>query len=306
MSTKKRDRKDCKGSSAAANCNRTPFKSDASCSRGSVDIRQFNSFPFCDSFDIPEPDIPPEVVDSPLELPVPTPCSCIKIEYNMSLGYNKDNREFKVQSASFVTKGDDCCEGNYVSNFSLKIPCPIIGNGKAKKIKVKIGYGDGKGSAEKSYLTADSSKCDIEAKDASFDLNIPCPVKDTGNHKVKVGIAYGNGPREVEKPYLSVDPAKCKLTAYSPDVQLNIPCPVQGKTPKIKAGVGWGDKTKSASAKPVQVNTGACTIKGQDDKLDMTLACPIVSGDPVISVSIGYGEEFGGGDAQFMHATGGA
>ena len=71
-------------------CNRQPFLSEGGCDRGSVDIRQFDDFPFCESFAPTMPEIPPEIVDTPIELPVPPSCACFNIAYAMNMKYSKE------------------------------------------------------------------------------------------------------------------------------------------------------------------------------------------------------------------------
>ena len=117
--------------SGQKSCNRRPFLSGDGCDRGSVDINQFDDFPYCDKIDPTMPAIPPEIVDTPLQIPVPPSCACVNIKYALNFKYSKD-RKFGA-NADFIARGD-CCEGNYVSNFNLQIPCPILGGG-SKKIK---------------------------------------------------------------------------------------------------------------------------------------------------------------------------
>ena len=254
-------------------CNRRPFLSEEGCDRGSVDIYQFDDFPYCETVNPTMPAIPPEIVDNPLQIPVPPSCACVNIKYALKLKYSKD-RKFGAE-ASFSAQGD-CCEGNYVSNFDLQIPCPILGKG-SKKFKLKIGYGSGKASAAASYIRTNPDSCTVEAKDVDIRLDIPCPVKDSRGKKIKIGISYGNGNKTASASFLVTDAKNCTVEALAPTFNLNLPCPVkrQRNTPKIKAKIKWGSSGQSASASFLTADPDSCQISGIDAVLNLNIPCPI-------------------------------
>ena len=153
-------------------CNRQPFLSESGCDRGNVDIHQFDDLPYCGIINPTNPDVPPEIPNFPTSIPVPTySCSCVNIRYNLDFKYdNKSSNE-----ASFRAVGD-CCEGNYISNFKLRIPCPVH-SPENRRIKVGIEYGSGPNEVSASFLGANSSSCTIEALSPELHLNIPCPIE---------------------------------------------------------------------------------------------------------------------------------
>lgn len=156
-------------------CNRQPFLSESGCDRGSVDIHQFDDLPYCGPINPTEPKIPNEIVDVPVSVPLPSfSCSCFNMEIKPKFQYN-GKRKF-VASASFRAIGD-CCEGNYETNLDLQIPCPVYGNGD-KKIRMSIGYGESKSYFSSTYMSVNSSSCEIKVKDIDVNLNIPCPIRE--------------------------------------------------------------------------------------------------------------------------------
>jgi len=267
-------------------CNRQPFLSDGECDRGSVDIHQFDDFPYCESFSPTLPDIPPEIIDNPINLPIPPACACFNIDYALKLKYSQD-RKFAA-SGSFSAKGD-CCEGNYVSNLNLQIPCPILGSGTSKKISMKIGYGKGKQSASVSYIRADKDSCAIEARNVNINLNIPCPINKSGSKKIKIGISYGKDFKSASASYLTANADSCTIEAYSPDFRLNIPCPILGRDEnnRIKATMAWGSFGTSVSVSYIRKNTKECTIEPNDVTLNLSIPCPVKKQDKQSKVKFG-------------------
>lgn len=270
----------------AANCNRQPFLSGDGCDRGSVDIHQFDDLPYCESISPTEPDIPPEIVDTPLNLLIPPSCSCVNIDYKLKIGYSR-SKTFGA-NATFRARGD-CCEGNYQSDFNLQIPCPIAGQG-SKKIDISIKYGNGKSEDSIDYISTDSSKCSIDPLDVDFDLEIPCPIGKEG--EITVGIGYGDGESKVTKKIISTDKGDCKIDAESPEFDLKIPCPVLG---------GAGDNYISTNAKYangfsknkvayIRKDNVACTIEPLDVNLDINIPCPIYGPNKDVTVKIEYGD----------------
>ena len=272
-------------------CNRQPFLSEAGCDRGNVDIHQFDDLPYCEPVNPTMPSIPPEIVDTPIELPVPPSCACVNIKYALNFKYSKD-RKFAA-SASFSAQGD-CCEGNYVSNFNLQIPCPIIGGG-SKKIKMKIGYGTGKASVSASYIKANASSCTVEAKDVDINLNIPCPVKDARGKKIKIGISYGDGPKGASASFIKANTKDCEIEPLSPILHLNLPCPVIGRNdnvPKIRAKARFAKSGNSVSVSYIRRDVKECTIEPLSPTLNLEVPCPIKkpeNKDPHLKIKLKYG-----------------
>ena len=280
-------------------CNRRPFLSEEGCDRGSVDIYQFDDFPYCETVDPTMPAIPPEIVDSPLQIPVPPSCACVNIKYALKLKYSKD-RKFGAE-ASFSAQGD-CCEGNYVSNFDLQIPCPILGKG-SKKFKLKIGYGSGKASAAASYIRTNPDSCTVEANDVDIRLDIPCPVKDSRGKKIKIGISYGEGDKVASASFIRTDPKGCEIEPLSPDIHLNLPCPIVGRkdAPKIKASIKYGSGDGKASASYIKADPKECTIEPLSPSLELDIPCPIKdSRGKKIKIGISYGNGNKTASASFL------
>ena len=274
--------------SSKKSCNRQPFLSEAGCDRGNVDIHQFDDFPYCETVNPTMPSVPPEIVDTPLSIPVPPSCACVNIKYSLNLKYSQD-RKFAA-SASFSAQGD-CCEGNYVSNFNLQIPCPIL-NGGSKKIKMKIGYGTGKASVEKSYINTNTDSCTVEPKDVDINLNIPCPVKDARGKKIKIGISYGDGPKGASASFIKSNTKDCEIEPLSPNIHLNLPCPISGRgdTPKIKASIKYGNGDSKASVSYVRADPKACTIEPLSPSINLNIPCPVKDArGKKIKIGISYG-----------------
>lgn len=291
----------------ANNCNRTPFKSDEECDRGSVDIHQFDDLPFCDSFAPSLPDIPPEVVDTPITLPIPPACTCVNINYNVDLKYNKE-RKFEG-SASFSAV-DDCCEGKYNTNLHLAIPCPIVGTSKPRTISIKMGYGSSGASAVESYITADSESCNIDAKDVDFDLKIPCPAKEGDEKpKIKASINWGDDGNSASASFLEVDRENCSIEGVDAVLDLKLPCPIrQDKVSKVSASIKYGDGDGSDSASFLEEDFTHCRMKGFDASLHLEIPCPVkkmIGADApyaAIKAKIEYGNSFNSVQKFYMKA----
>ena len=284
---------------SSKSCNRRPFLSGDGCDRGNVDIHQFDDFPYCESFDPTMPAIPPEIVDTPLQIPVPPSCACVNIKYALKFKYSQD-RKFEA-SASFSAQGD-CCEGNYVSNFNLQIPCPILGSG-AKRLKMKISYGTGRNSVAASYIKTNADSCTVEAKDVDINLNIPCPIKDARGKKIKIGISYGEGDKTASASFLKTDTKNCEIEPLSPNLKLNLPCPVVGGkgTPKIKASIKYGDGDSKASASYIKADPKECTIEPLSPSINLNIPCPIKDArGKKIKIGISYGNGKKEASASFL------
>ena len=293
----------CNDSSYISPCNRRPFAADDGCDRGSVDIFQFEDMPYCGKIDPTMPEIPPEVQDAPVPIPLPAyNCTCFNIDYKFDLKYN-ENREGNSfsTSASFAAIGD-CCEGRYETNFKLRIPCPVKGR-VGRKIKVGIAYGSGPQSASASFISADSSNCLIEPLAPSLNLNIPCPVKgDAEGGKMNIGIGYGSGPGSASVSFISENVDTCEIQALNPSVRLSLPCPViASEDAKIKVSISYGDGPTEVSDSFVSEDPQACAIKPLGANLKLNIPCPMIGfdGDKKIRASIGYGEGRGNASATF-------
>ena len=253
-------------------CNRRPFLSDSGCDRGDVDVNQFADFPYCDPISPDDPEIPPELMDSPLYLPVPPPCACINIKHKIGFKYSTQ-KKFEA-SASFSADGD-CCEGNYNANLNLQIPCPINKkDDNAGRIKVKIDYGNGKKSDSASFLKADASSCTIEPLAPEINLNLPCPVKGEKKPKVKASIKYGSGGNSAVASYASADSKDCTIGLKDASLNLRIPCPIKNKGaerhPKIRVRY-MKSPTESAcmSSSYVEIDSGSCEARFKTIELDL-------------------------------------
>ena len=279
-------------SSRNSNCNRQPFLSGDGCDRGSVDIHMFDDLPFCEEISPTVPEIPPEIVDTPLNLQIPPACSCVSIGYNLDLKYSK-SRRFDA-NAEFTADGD-CCEGNYISNFDLQIPCPIIGSG-TKVMKMSVGYGNRGSIASVPYITTDSDGCTIEPKDIDISLDIPCPVLDRGlingvrAGDIKIGIGYGTGPSKETLTFIKTNQVLCTFSPLAPSFDLDIPCPVLGSgNNKITPNARF---VKNPSNKPVDYihkDADNCTIEPLDVDLSIEIPCPIAGMNKNVKIKIGYG-----------------
>lgn len=291
----------CPNSDSTSPCNRRPFVSEDGCDRGSVDVHQFDDFPYCEPINPTPPGIPPEIDDGPIPIPIPTyTCSCINISYKLDFRYNKE-KKFKAHG-SFSAKGD-CCEGNYETGMSFEIPCPINAP-KGRKIKVGISYGKDFKSDSASFIAANSDSCTIEALSPSLHLEIPCPVNDSEGKKLKIGISYGNGPQSASASFIKANPDSCTIEALSPDIRLNIPCPVkdsEGK--KIKVGISYGEGPTSASASFIDADTEDCAIKPKNADIRINIPCPVKDSEGRrIKVGISYGDGPKSASASFIKA----
>ena len=282
-------------------CNRQPFVSGDGCDRGNVDVHMFDELPYCGTIAPTPPGIPPEIVDTPINIPIPPSCACVNISYDMDMKYTTA-RAFKAEG-SFNANGD-CCEGKYKSKFDLEIPCPALGNG-TKRIRLAIGYGDNARSCSASFISLNKSECTIDANNVDMNLNIPCPVKKADTNKIKVGISYGKEFRNGSASFIKADSRDCTIEPLSPEINLNIPCPVIGRDEgnRIAAEIRYGTSFRGASASFIRTDAEDCKIEGLNAKLDLSIPCPVVKNEaPRIKVGISYGEAFAGASASLAKA----
>ena len=256
--------------SSPVSCNRQPFLSDSSCDRGNVDIHQFDDLPFCDPINPTVPDIPPEVVDTPLNLPIPPACACIHVDYDIGFKYTKE-REFSA-STSFSAKSD-CCEGLYVSRINLQVPCPVISSSRNYRLRVVARYGKSSASPT-SYFETDNSSCTFRPLSATLNVNVPCPVSSAGPYRLQVKAKYGKGSASPTSYFVN-DPESCAIKPLSATLNVNVPCPVSSAGPyrlQVKAKYGKG----SASPTSYFVNDPeSCAIKPLSATLNVNVPCPI-------------------------------
>ena len=269
-------------------CNRQPFLSDSGCDRsgtggtGGVDIHQFDDFPFCDTIDPTLSDVPPEIVDTPIDIPIPPSCTCINIEYALSMKYSS---RFGA-NATFKAKGD-CCEGEYQTNMNLQIPCPIDGSGN-RKIKASVKYGKGESEKEVDYATLDGANCDISLLNPSIDLNIPCPIDGSGSRKIKASIKYGKGESEKEVDYANMA-GSCNVSLVDANLDLSIPCPIGGGgTRRMRASIQYGDGPQSQEVNIAEIDS--CHIDVQEPEINLNIPCPIKGrgNTPKIIIGLAY------------------
>lgn len=266
----------------STSCNREPFLSGDGCDRGNVDIHQFDDLPYCDPIDPTQADIPPEIVDTPINVPIPPACSCININMKAGIGYGDGFRA----GTSFKSVGD-CCDGNYESNISLDIPCPIPFRGD-RTITASVAYSDSPSPQTKPFIHGEL--CNVNAFNVDLPLAVPCPI-NTPMAQITVGIGYGEGNRKQTRRYLDNKTGRdCSLNALNPEFDLNIPCPVVGaKKGEITVGIGYGDGESRRKAQFIKADSSpqGCSVEALSPEIDLNIPCPITS-----SGSIKIGAKF--------------
>lgn len=281
-------------------CNRQPFLSEDGCDRGSVDIHRFDELPYCGDIDPTLPEIPPEIVDTPINIPVPPPCACFNIDYDMNLKYS-GTRKFRAD-AEFRANGD-CCEGNYVSEFNLQIPCPIVKTDK-KTIQVGIGYGRGAGRKKLTYINENADSCTIRPENVDMELEIPCPIGETATKSIQVGIGYGRGAGKRSVNYINGDADSCTIHPENVNMNLEIPCPLIGREGerKIFAGIRYVDKYGNRyrrhreleiSHPYIEEDPEECTLEPKDVTLNMDIPCPFTYEGQCVKLKLRRKNEYG-------------
>ena len=258
-------------SSHTISCNRQPFLSESGCDRGSVDIHRFNDLPYCGTINPTVAEIPPEIIDTPINLPVPPTCACIDIDFAFNAKYTT-SRKFK-DTANFRAIGD-CCEGRYQSDFSLQIPCPVTGTSGKKEISLKLGYGTRKTTAKAAFMQVDKDDCEINPKSVSFDMNLPCPV-NSGTKRISMKLGYGTGRSTAVASYVQADGQNCTLIPKDIDMRLNLPCPVSGDG-KMKIGISYGKTFKGASRSFLGIDAAKCDLRPLSPEFDLQIPCPVL------------------------------
>ena len=292
----------CSSSYDHSPCNRRPFLSESGCDRGRVDIHMFDVLPYCGKIDPSEPEIPPEIEDTLVNVPVPIPpCSCFHIDYMMKMKYNKERRFKSV--ATFGTYGD-CCKGRYRTDFNIEVPCPVVGKSD-KKISISIGYGTGNSSYTGHYISTNEDNCRIEPKNIKAKLKIRCPVNG-GDADLKIGIGYGKGKQSEKVKIFEANGDECTIKPLSSEVNLNIPCPIVGRSKKYSIGVlkGWKGESSSFDVTIAKASAKNCELKNADTKLDIRMPCPVEGVHGKISVGLKYGNGRTFDSASFINAEG--
>lgn len=277
-------------------CSRKPFASGDGCDRGSVNIHMFDELPYCKTISPTQPEIPPEVVPTPIDIAIPPSCTCVNVEFGFPVFKFHKERKFSA-SASFKARGD-CCGGEYKTDFKLEIPCPVVGGAGENRISIGIAYGSGKGSATKVFAKRDDSACTIETEDVNMDLEIPCPVSGAsgGDRKFSVGISYGKEFKSGSATFAKVNRKACEIAPQDASIKLNIPCPVIGRDSekRISAEIRYGKSHARDSATFMKTNARDCTVEGKDVKLDLRIPCPLENikfvGKGGIKAKSSYGE----------------
>ena len=263
-------------------CNSTPFLSNRECDKGNVDIHQFDDFPYCTPICPSQTEAPPEIVDTPIVVNTPLTCSCINIDYDLSLKYEnafKGVGEFK--------SAGDCCDGNYKTDFEIKIPCPVSDSNNG--VSIGIGYGDGSSSKEVPLIKSDCEACTIEPTTANIDLRIPCPVPST-NAEMSVGLTYGDTDGEpIEEDFIKARHDSCSMTINTPSFDLKLECPIKCPNSNVSINIGYGDDFNSISEQVVKTDCDKCSITAETVDFNLTIPCPILgTSNAALSVEHGW------------------
>ena len=263
--------------SSAVSCNRKPFVSDESCDRGSVDTNMFSDLPFCDKISPTMPEIPPEIVDPEIVMPIPPPCACVYIDYKFDFGGYKDGFSAKTE---FKAKGD-CCEGAYDTKFELEFPCPVNNFGQ-KKFKATIDWGE-KQVHEQTYIEPQSD-CGIDPHDITFTVGLPCPII---GERSGIGINLGwDYPTSGSTVVSSRDGSKCGLNLIEGSVDIGLPCPIGQGSATININMDW-DSPVSGTA-TVASKSSDCAIELESGTVNIGLPCPITGRRSKMSLALGW------------------
>ena len=249
-------------SDSSISCNRKAFASDEECSRGNVDISQFDDLPFCETINPGRSEIPPEILDTPLDLTIPPPCTCVNVDYKLGAKWSSD-AVFKSKG-SFRAKGD-CCEGNYVSDLDLSIPCPIpydVVYTTVKKRWVNEIQND------TVQLIKNTGDCSLGIND--IDLSIPCPIKDV-NGKISASVSYGTG-NGTASTVIASSSSDCGINITGGSLDLSIPCPIPYDTGYTTIRKKWVEQIQDDEVKLIK-NVDDCSLAVND--IDLSVPCPI-------------------------------
>lgn len=275
---RKSDSSSCISFQYQAPCNRTPFLSDAECYRGNVDIHQFDDIPFCSSYSPTLPGIPPEMVDTPVNLPIPPSCACVNIDYKINLGYAKRKKQAHLTSwsasVSFHADGD-CCEGKYVADINMAIPCPLPrismppwrrytrGNSWDAMLPIKLRFkydkwSDYSSTSSVSFILAKINECQIQYGHDPIKLSIPCPIQDKRDDpkKIRARVRYADDQSQSSFSYVKENNESCTIEFYEPFLDLTIPCPVKFK--------GTGKITINGATAQLIQGDGSCGLTVDD------------------------------------------
>ena len=263
--------------SSAVSCNRKPFVSDQSCDRGSVDTNMFSDLPYCETISPTMPEIPPEIVDPEIVIPVPPPCACVNIDYKFNFGGYKSGFSAKSE---FKAKGD-CCEGSYDTNFDFEFPCPINKFGK-KKFRATIDW-DKQQVHEQTYIEP-KSDCGLDPKDITFTIGLPCPIIGEKS-QLNLNLQWDN-PQKWTSVIASKSGKKCGIQLFENNVEIGLPCPIKNVESEININLGW-DSPKTGSVK-VARKTGDCEVNLDGGTFNIGLPCPVVGSESAMKVELDW------------------
>ena len=261
-------------------CNRRAFERDENCDRGTVDVNQFDDLPFCDPINPSEPDIPPEIVDTPLNLPIPPACSCINISYKLETHYGPN----LTSTAGFKAIGD-CCSGNYESSINLAVPCPVPSKFNQKSFAVK-NVRDAKRVGVD--LLSKTGECSFRVDDGAVDLQVECPIPNKINSitlsKGWVDTTDKSGEEQTWEILTNGD--ECTFNV-SKTLDLKIPCPLPQGNQTISVSSNFNKDNNNKS--DVTIGTGSVCSFSFAKEISLNIPCPIVN---KISTSIGDDDKF--------------
>lgn len=284
-------------------CNRQPFLSEDGCDRGNVDTHQFDDLPFCGDIYPTQPEIPPEVLETPWILPVPPHCSCIHINYNYK--FNGFKEKF-VTKHSFKSNGD-CCEGDYDNDFEFELPCPID-KIKEKTFSAKLVWldeDDEEGTSfEKVYVKDKKDDCGFYPEDIEFQVGLPCPIPPkvelqanfswwdySGDEGEKLD-GYDIGPVNV----FTKKEDDCGIAEQeTPDLRFDIPCPIP-KARDLRISMGWsaGRPFYNTTQRIIKrKKDNECSIDTSELAFDIHIPCPISDAEVSPGAGLWYWTQIG-------------
>lgn len=206
-------------------CNRQPFMTEDGCYSGYVDIHQFDDFPFCESVDPTSAAVPPEIMDAPINIPLPSyGCACFDVKFDFNAGY-KSGRDFSA-GATFRAVSD-CCDGNYVSNINLQIPCPV----KASSDSDSTGHGSASPNLKRKKIRMSIGWSGLKGLDNLGGVGNVGGMDNLGGIG---GIGWDGLGQSASASFLEIDSANCTIRALEPTINLRIPCPLKSLKVKIE------------------------------------------------------------------------
>ena len=210
-----------------ASCNHEPFANDSECERSPadspVDVRQFHDFPFCDVFSPSPPETPPEIRGTSIDVVIPTPCSCIDIDYEVKAVLGG------MTVSNFSAVGD-CCEGNYSAELTFALPCPFGGKDEDDggepeyDAKVTLEYCGASTSAEYEYVNV--IDCDAKMRPVDMKLCIPCPFTGAGTSTLTMSALVSSCKGLMDSADIASVSNQCSLSLPGSErILLCVACP---------------------------------------------------------------------------------